>query len=50
MFGECELVKGSFEKDTVLPTPGRASQTDLLALLLASPFSCGATRAESARL
>lgn len=33
VYGKCELVEGLVEKETILPTPGRASQTDLLALL-----------------
>jgi hypothetical protein len=39
VYGECELVEGLFEKEAILPTPGRPSQTDLLALLRASDRS-----------
>jgi hypothetical protein len=35
-YGECELVEGLFEKETVLPTRGAGSHTDLLLLLKAA--------------
>jgi hypothetical protein len=40
VFAECELVEGLFEREVDLRTPGRRSQTDLLALV-----RCGETYA-----